>query len=77
MRALVRAQYPDPVTAPDPVVDPTRPHGLRRMLGHERHRVTTPLELLFDLTFVVGFSQAADQLAKALAIALGAVVAPL
>lgn len=31
---------------------------------HERHRTTTPLELLFDLTFVVGFSQAADQLAK-------------
>lgn len=58
------------MTAPEPVVDPTRPHGLRRMLGRdprERHRVTTPLELLFDLTFVVGFSQAADQLAKYLA----------
>ena len=36
------------------------------MLGRdplERHRSTTPLELLFDLTFVVAFSQAADQLA--------------
>ncbi len=29
----------------------------------ERHRTATPLELLFDLTFVVAFSQAGDQLA--------------
>jgi len=29
----------------------------------ERHRVSTPLELLFDLTFVVAVSQAAAQLA--------------
>ena len=29
----------------------------------ERHRASTPLELLFDLTFVVAFSQAGDQLA--------------
>ncbi len=43
-----------------------RPHGLRRMLGrdpHERHRSVTPLELLFDLTFVVSFSRAGDELA--------------
>ena len=36
------------------------------MLGRdprERHRTTTPLELLFDLTFVAAFSQAGDQLA--------------
>lgn len=36
------------------------------MLGRdpeERHRTTTPLELLFDLTFVVAFAQAGDQLA--------------
>jgi low temperature requirement protein LtrA len=36
------------------------------MLGrdpHEQHRVVTPLELLFDLTFVVSFAQAGDQLA--------------
>ncbi|CAN5282721.1 low temperature requirement protein A [soil metagenome] len=42
------------------------PHGLRRMVGRdpqERHRSATPLELLFDLTFVVAFSQAGDQLA--------------
>ena len=42
------------------------PHGLRRMVGRdpqERHRAATPLELLFDLTFVVAFSQAGDQFA--------------
>jgi len=36
-------------------------HGFRRMTGRdpdERHRVATPLELLFDLTFVVAFSEA-------------------
>ena len=34
---------------------------------HEAHRVTTPLELLFDLTFATSFSLAAAQLARALA----------
>ena len=34
---------------------------------HEAHRVVTPLELLFDLTFVVSFGLAASQLAHALA----------
>jgi low temperature requirement protein LtrA len=29
---------------------------------HEQHRVSTPLELLFDLTFVVAISQASSQL---------------
>ena len=41
-------------------------HRLRRMTGRDpdqRHRAATPLELLFDLTFVVAFGQAADQLA--------------
>jgi low temperature requirement protein LtrA len=36
------------------------------MLGRdpqERHRTVTPLELLFDLTFVAAFAQAGDQLA--------------
>jgi low temperature requirement protein LtrA len=33
----------------------------------ERHRAATPLELLFDLAFVVAFGQAADQLAHAIA----------
>ena len=34
---------------------------------HEAHRAATPLELLFDLTFVVAFGLAASQLAHALA----------
>ena len=35
-------------------------HHLGRMTGrdpNEAHRAATPLELLFDLTFVVAFSQ--------------------
>lgn len=45
-------------------------HHSRRMGGrdrHEAHRVATPLELLFDLTFVLSFGVAASQLAHALA----------
>src|SRR6185295_15187040 len=45
-------------------------HGSRRMGGrnpHEAHRVATPLELLFDLTFATSFSLAASQLADGLA----------
>jgi low temperature requirement protein LtrA len=34
---------------------------------HEPHRVATPLELLFDLTFVIAFGVAASQLAHSLA----------
>lgn len=34
---------------------------------HESHRVATPLELLFDLTFVIAFGLAASQLAHAVA----------
>src|SRR4026208_910230 len=43
---------------------------IRRMAGrdpHEEHRVATPLELLFDLTFVVAFGIAANELAHFLA----------
>lgn len=43
---------------------------LPRMAGRDpqqSHRASTPLELLFDLTFVVAFGQAGDQLAHALA----------
>ncbi|MCW2654548.1 MAG: putative rane protein [Mycobacterium sp.] len=46
-------------------------HRLRRMSGrdpYERHRVATPLELLFDLTFVVAFGVAASEFAHALTI---------
>jgi len=45
-------------------------HHSRQMGGrdpHEAHRVATPLELLFDLTFATSFSLAAAQLAHALA----------
>jgi low temperature requirement protein LtrA len=40
---------------------PMRPRDI-----NEKHRVSTPLELLFDLSFVVAVSQAADQLNAAL-----------
>jgi low temperature requirement protein LtrA len=49
---------------------PTGTHRLLRMSGrdpHERHRAATPLELLFDLTFVVAFGAAGNELAHALA----------
>jgi low temperature requirement protein LtrA len=45
-------------------------HGSRRMRGRdpqERHRVATPLELLFDLTFATSFSLAASEVASVLA----------
>jgi low temperature requirement protein LtrA len=45
-------------------------HRAARMAGRdpgESHRAATPLELLFDLTFVVAFGIAADQLAHYLA----------
>jgi low temperature requirement protein LtrA len=45
-------------------------HRIRRMSGrdpYEEHRVATPLELLFDLTFVVAFGIAANGFAHMLA----------
>ena len=48
---------------------PPLDHRLRRMVGrdpNEPHRTATPLELLFDLTFVVAFSQAGTQAAHLL-----------
>lgn len=44
-------------------------HRMRPLRGRdpdERGRTTTPLELLFDLTFVVAFAAASDQLAEQL-----------
>src|ERR1700748_16100 len=44
-------------------------HRLRRMSGRdprEPHRVATPLELLFDLTFVIAFGVAASEFAHTL-----------
>src|ERR671919_2555388 len=49
---------------------PSLAHRVARMSGRdpdEQHRAATPLELLFDLTFVVAFGIAADQLAHYLA----------
>ncbi|WP_431306098.1 low temperature requirement protein A [Mycobacterium hubeiense] len=49
---------------------PVQAHRIRRMVGrdpHEEHRTATPLELLFDLTFVVAFGIAASQFAHMLA----------
>jgi low temperature requirement protein LtrA len=48
---------------------PELQHRTRRMLGrepHEAHRAATPLELLFDLAFVVAFGTAANELAHLL-----------
>jgi len=48
---------------------PPLDHRLRRMVGRdpdEPNRASTPLELLFDLTFVVAFSQAGAQTAHLL-----------
>ncbi len=55
---------------PSPASADTLHHHSRRMGGrdrHEAHRVATPLELLFDLTFVISFGLAASQFAHALA----------
>ena len=48
----------------------TTQHRVRRMAGRdpdEQHRVATPLELLFDLTFVIAFGIAANEFAHLLA----------
>src|SRR6202023_2867854 len=45
-------------------------HDSRRMGGrdpHEKHRVATPLELLFDLSFATCFSFSASQFATEIA----------
>ena len=45
-------------------------HRLSRMTGrseHETHRTATPLELFFDLTFVIAFSASAGEFAHAVA----------
>jgi low temperature requirement protein LtrA len=46
------------------------PHRIRRMVGrdpHQQHRAVSSLELLFDLTFVVAFALAGDQVAHLVA----------
>jgi low temperature requirement protein LtrA len=52
------------------IPEQSRAHRLRVMSGrdpNERHRAATPLELLYDLTFVVAFGVASDQFAHLLA----------
>ena len=52
------------------ISEQTRSHRLRVMSGRdpdEQHRAATPLELLYDLTFVVAFGVASEQLAHLLA----------
>lgn len=52
----------EPEQQPEPPA--VRAHRLRRMTGrdpHEQHRVATPLELLFDLTFVIAFGISASE----------------
>lgn len=49
-------------------------HGLRRMTGRTAtgdHRPATPLELLFDLTFVAAFGVAGNELAHGIAVGHG------
>ena len=56
-------------TPPAPPRNPLAHHAVR-MGGrdpHEAHRSATPLELLFDLTFVIAFGLAAAQFAHLLA----------
>ncbi len=58
------------MSEPEPAVTAAPSHRLRRMTGrdpHEQNRVATPLELLFDLTFVIAFGLSAAQLADLLA----------
>lgn len=53
-----------------PAGRPSLGHPLARMRGrdpHEPHRAATPLELLFDLVFVVAFAQAGEQFAHLVA----------
>ena len=59
------------MTVGERIPEPRGPaHRLRPMSGrdpHEPNRVSTPLELLFDLTFVVAFGVAASEFAHLLA----------
>ena len=62
MSAPSESEVPSPATV--------RAHRLSRMTGrdpHEQHRVATPLELLFDLTFVIAFGVAASEFSHMLA----------
>lgn len=58
------------MTRPEPRSDTGLSHRIARMTGrdpHEAHRAASPLELLFDLAFVVAISMASSQFAHLLA----------
>jgi low temperature requirement protein LtrA len=60
----------NPGAGPAPRVKRAVAHGYRPMTGRDPeadHRVATPLELLFDLTFVIAFSVAGSQFAHLVA----------
>jgi low temperature requirement protein LtrA len=57
------SQQPDPA----PALPTHHASAMRGRDPHEHHRVATPLELLFDLTFVIAFGVAGSQLAHLLA----------
>lgn len=55
------------MSSPTSSAQPDANRPLRRMQGrdpHEPHRVASSLELLFDLTFVIAFSAAGNELAR-------------
>jgi low temperature requirement protein LtrA len=61
---------PYPIRDPMTSSEQSPAHGLRPMSGrdpYKQHRVATPLELMYDLTFVVGFGVAGEQFAHLLA----------
>jgi low temperature requirement protein LtrA len=62
--------HSNPIRSPMTSPEQSRAHRLRLMSGrdpNEEHRAATPLELLYDLTFVVAFGVAAEQFAHRLA----------
>ncbi|MFJ2607576.1 low temperature requirement protein A [Streptomyces sp. NPDC087425] len=58
---------PDPLPSPDVPTGRGPLRGLTARGRHEAHRVASPLELFFDLCFVVAVSQAGGQLVDAVA----------
>ena len=67
---MATAHGSNPIGGPVTGNEQVRAHRLRVMSGrdpNERHRAATPLELLYDLTFVVAFGVAGEQFAHLLA----------
>ena len=67
---MATAHSSTPISGPMTSCEQSRAHRLRVMSGrdpNEQHRAATPLELLYDLTFVVAFGVAGEQFAHLLA----------